>query len=111
MKTLSTMLVFMALLCTGYAQGIEPSTEEITFAADSMTTGGGNTPVTLLGNVTITVVGKLNIECESAVYDRSKKFLTTYGTRKFQFSGTVTMGPGNLRIGKYIVGEDILVIE
>ena len=94
-----------------YGQEKEIADENVTFEASTMKSNADRSKMTFFDNVRIKIDNKLEIEADSAVYDRNDKQLITYGTRRFEFRGTVIAHDGYNRVCKYSLGEDMLRIE
>ena len=104
-------LMMLVSFASTYGQGKEMADEDATFEASTMKSNADRSKMTLFDNVRIKIDNKLEIEADSAVYDRNDKQLITYGTRRFEFKGTVIAHDGYNRICKYNLGEDVLIIE
>jgi hypothetical protein len=110
-KALLTILT-LTILTVSYGQETKEKKDNLTYSTSgSITTSKGGSQIKFNENVAIKIDNKLNIESDSAFYDKEKNLLITYGTKKFSFNGTVTVKGENGKTCKYYLGTDTLTIE
>lgn len=106
------ILTILALGTVQFAFGQTTNDQQVqSYSAGTVSTSKGGSEVKFIGNVTIYINDKLKIESDSAVFDREKNLLKTYGTKKFSFDGTVTGKQENNRLCRYHLGTEMLIIE
>lgn len=94
-----------------YSAKAKAGEEKVSFTAKNVTAHTDGLRILLSKDVTISVNDKLTIHADSAMYDREKMILMTYGTKDYTFKGAVTVNVDYDNICEYHIGKDMLVIK